>query len=684
MSDSGSPPDNGSDAASPAGGQYVHLVERAETFVRAKGGVVTEEALIGFVFGGRGGASLWQSLLRTMLANQDRLVLRSDGSWVVPSEATSTRQRLLDRFVAIDVETTGLRPATQRVIEVAAIRFEAGVEIERFETLVNPGRAVPKFIAELTGIRDDQLEGAPPFERIAAHLETFVGDAVLVGHNVDFDISFVNAELRRCGRLPWQNPRIDTLGLASRLMPQVRRPGLQSVARRLSIPRRGREHRAGSDAELSAAVALRLAEQAGASGFTSEEEFRALGVPAERRPGERAPRSKPTLDRTMLRTVPHAPGVYIMWDQFDRIIYIGKAKDLRDRVGSYFSQPLGYTRKMDGLLESLDRIEVEVVGSELEALLLESQLIRRYQPRYNRALRSHEQYPFIRVDIANPWPRISLAKARKADGARYFGPFRNANAARQTVDLLNRVVPLRTCTRSFKDARSYGAPCLELDLGRCLGPCVHRANREQYQRLVRDVVAFLDGRDEVLYGLMHAALNEAAVGLDYERAARLRREIQLAGAVVGTQRRLRASAEDHARLLVLPSAQAGSRELLLVAGGRAWARFRAEEDGEAAELAARLAGSWARLVANPPPAVDHDTVDDAHILNRFLALHDGHPAVIVCPAPPACVDWLAVAQRALAMPEDALSFEASGGEDDDSADVASAKAQDEQALADTE
>ncbi len=89
-------------------------------------------------------------------------------------------------------------------------------------------------------------------------------------------------------------------------------------------------------------------------------------------------------------------------------------------------------------------------------------------------------------------------------------------------------------------------------------------------------------------------------------------------------------------------------------------------------------------MANPPPAVDHDTVDDAHILNRFLALHDGHPAVIVCPAPPACVDWLAVAQRALAMPEDALSFEASGGEDDDSADVASAKAQDEQALADTE
>ena len=242
MSDSGSPPDNDSDTVPSTGGQYVHLVERAEAFVRGRGGVASEEALIGFVFGGTGSASLWQSLLRTMLANQNRLVLRSDGHWVVPSQAAPAQHGLLDQFVAIDVETTGLRPTTQRVIEVAAIRYEAGAESERFETLVNPGRAVPKFIAELTGIRDDQLEGAPPFERIAARLESFVGDAVLVGHNVDFDISFVNAELRRCGRLPWQNPRIDTLGLATRLMPQVRRPGLQSVAQRLSIPRRGKEH----------------------------------------------------------------------------------------------------------------------------------------------------------------------------------------------------------------------------------------------------------------------------------------------------------------------------------------------------------------------------------------------------------------------------------------------------------
>ena len=102
-----------------------------------------------------------------------------------------------------------------------------------------------------------------------------------------------------------------------------------------------------------------------------------------------------------------------MRDANEHVVYVGKAKNLRDRVGSYFSQPLGYTRKMDGLIESLLRIQVEVVGSEIEALLLESQLIRRYQPRYNTALRSHEHYPFIRVDVANPWPRVSSGQGAR-------------------------------------------------------------------------------------------------------------------------------------------------------------------------------------------------------------------------------------------------------------------------------
>ncbi|HET7093292.1 MAG TPA: exonuclease domain-containing protein, partial [Thermomicrobiales bacterium] len=420
-------------------------------------------------------------MLRSMLAEQDRIVLRADGCWAVPNGEGGDGGALLDAFIALDVETTGLRPTQQRIIEIAAIRFAGGVEVERFETLLDPGRALPKYIADLTGLSNDALAAAPPFERIVPSLLDFVGQSLLVGHNVDFDINFVNAELRRCGRPSLLNDRLDTLGLAVRLLPHVRKPSLHAVAQRLAIPtQRKQEHRAGPDAALAAGVALRLAEQALGAGFASLDELRSLGAMRQRRSKD-APRGRAILDRSLLRRVPKAPGVYLMRDKYDRIIYVGKAKNLRDRVGSYFSQPLGYTRKMDGLLESLERVDVEVVGSELEALLLESQLIRRYQPRYNRALRSHEQYPFIRVDVGNPWPRITLAKNRRDDGARYFGPYRNASSARQTVDLLNRIVPLRTCSRSFKNARSYGSPCLELDLGRCLGPCVGKADREIYR-----------------------------------------------------------------------------------------------------------------------------------------------------------------------------------------------------------
>ncbi|HEU5433220.1 MAG TPA: exonuclease domain-containing protein, partial [Thermomicrobiales bacterium] len=616
-----------------------HLVERAEAFVRQRGGAVPEDALVAYVFGGVGGPDLWRPLLRSMLADQDRIILRADGCWAVPGGEGDDGGALLEAFVALDVETTGLRPAQQRIIEIAAIRFAGGLEVERFETLLDPGRALPKYIAELTGLSNEALAAAPPFERIAPGFLEFVGQALLVGHNVDFDINFVNAELRRCGRPSLLNDRLDTLGLAVRLLPHVRKPGLQAIAQRLAIPtQRKQAHRAGPDAGLAAMVALRLAAQARDAGFTSVDDLRRLGARGERRPKEEPPRGRAILDRTLLRRVPKAPGVYLMRDKYDRIIYVGKAKNLRDRVGSYFSQPLGYTRKMDGLLESLERVEVEVVGSELEALLLESQLIRRYQPRYNRALRAHEQYPFIRVDVVNPWPRITLAKNRRDDGARYFGPYRNASSARQTVELLNRIVPLRTCPRSFKNARSYGSPCLELDLGRCLGPCVGKADRDAYRALVRDVLAFLDGDEATLYALLHGALTDAAAALDFERAARLRREIEIAHSVVEAQRRLREAVDAHTIMLTLPSAQAGSREVFMVARGRVWARFRVEIESEPRVVADRFQGAWNRLLAAPPSPLDHDGVDDAHILNRWLTQNDGHPALIRCPAPPASVD----------------------------------------------
>ena len=346
-----------------------------------------------------------------------------------------------------------------------------------------------------------------------------------------------------------------------------------------------------------------------------------------------------------------------MRDANEQVVYVGKAKCLRDRVGTYFSQPLGYTRKMDGLIESLSRIQVEIVGSEIEALLLESQLIRRYQPRYNTALRSHEQYPFIRIDVANPWPRVGLAKARKDDGARYFGPFRSAVSARKTVDLINKVIPLRTCTRSFRDARSYGSPCIQLDLGRCLGPCVGRADRDEYRALVHRVIDYVDGRDQALHEVLWEGLEDAAASLDFERASRLRRELQTSLSLTAVQRRLRESTESSWGVLVTASPEPSSREVMLIVRGRIWSQFRIVDSSDVSELGARLSKSWGRFAAAGLRAPDHDSVDDMHILGSWLSRHEGHPVLISIAEDLPDPDWAAVAHRALALRRDQLDFD---------------------------
>ena len=626
------------------------------TFLADCGGRAHEDALVSHVFGTAGSPMLWRPLLKTMFQRELDIVLRADGFWCLRSAHAESPTLLVGDFVALDVETTGLHAYRQRIIEIALIRYRDGVATARFESFVNPGRSIPAYIAKLTGIRDLDVAEAPPFTEIAPDVLDFIGQDRLVGHNVDFDISFVNAELKRADREALINERLDTLGLATRLLPNLKKPNLDRVAQGLGVALSARKlHRAATDAELSGESMLCLAKLAQQQGVQTIPDLYAILSRSVRRPHERVGRGRAVLDRSLLAMIPRAPGVYLMHDAFDQIVYVGKAKNLRDRVASYYSQPLGYTRKMDGLLESLSRIEVEVVGSELEALLLESQLIKRYQPRYNTALRSFEHYPYIRVDISNAWPRMTLVKTRKEDGAAYFGPFRNKTGARKTVDLINRIVPLRTCNRSFKDSRSYGSPCLELDLRRCLGPCVGRADRDQYMAMVRDVVSFLDGRDEVIYERLWRSLEDATDRLDFEKAARLRRDLLDVNATIGAQRQLRQAVESHTLILVLPSAMQHARELLVVVEGRLWAQIRATPEISRTELVARLSRLWSRLLATKRRPVEHSNLDETNILNRWLYQHVEHPAIVPLKAPPETPNWEGVVDQVMSMsPEDLI------------------------------
>ncbi|HUZ00876.1 MAG TPA: exonuclease domain-containing protein [Thermomicrobiaceae bacterium] len=640
-------------AAEEESGGYQQLQQRAYLYVREHAGAVAEEDLIGHVFGSSANVALWRPLLRQVMQTDGRVNLRSDGCWAVRGARPPVSSALPDSYVVVDVETTGLRPFRQRLIEVAAIRYRNGARDAVFTTLVNPGRRVPAYISKLTGIDDAQLVGAPEFQNIASDLVRFLEDDLIVGYNVGFDVGFLDAELKRSGHPGLANERLDLLPLSTQLVGGLRRSGLEAVAQGLGIAVRER-HRAQADAEITALLLARLIELARERGLTSLDSVRraaAADVPVPRR-RTAVGRGRAVLDRSHLAGIPHAPGVYLMHDIHERVIYVGKAKDLRNRVSSYYSQPLGYTRKMDGLLESIARIEVVQTGSELEALLLESQLIRRHGPQFNTQQRNSESYPYVKVDVVNPWPRVTLTRHRDDDGAAYFGPFRIGRAARDVVDLINEIFPLRTCPRSFRTSRSFGSPCLQLSLGRCPGPCVGQADRDGYRQTVQDVVAFLHGgRDDVIARL-HQQLVECAERFDFERAARVRDRIRRVQQLVLSQQLLDETIQRGSVAVVTPSTDAASREVLIVLGGRMWAQVRVGPEDDTAELVARLDQMWRRASSCQLPPVDQDSLDQVHILGRWLRKHAGHPSIL--PIRGESPDWTALLAGVRALGNDDL------------------------------
>lgn len=667
--------------------RYSVLCERALDFVLSKGGIVSEDMLIAYVFGQAGSSALWRPLLRNVLADDDRLVFHANGEWGIPSLASSaaTASDLLDEFVVLDVETTGLKPSRQRVIEIAAIRYRGG-QIERsFETLLNPERAIPEFITRLTTITNEHVREAPRFADIAPEMVEFIGDSLIVGHNVGFDIGFLNAELGRVDAPALVNERLDTMGMAVRFLRSLRKPSLDRVADAVGLSAR-HVHRAGGDARLTAEVAIRLVNEGARQGVTSLDQLKASARVIAPRPRDDIGRARSVLDRSLAHAMPKKPGVYLMRDARGEIVYVGKAKNLRDRVSSYYSQPIGMTRKMDGLIESVTQIDHEMVGSELEALLLESQLIRRLYPRYNTALKKSEHYPYIKVDVTNAWPRVMVARQWKNDGARYYGPYRSATSARKTVDVINSVLPLRTCTRSFKNARSYGKPCIALDLGNCVGPCTGQASSDDYRQMVGDVLRFLDGKDTILYERLHGELEKAAERLDFEKADRLRKNIRSVTTILDEQTRLRNAETLHNLLLVLPSADPECREVMIILRGRIWSQLRVtripawevtaleldeldalivsrpkatrDQSRILEDVSGRLGRSLDRSRNGVMPARDHQSVDEANILNRWLFRNEGHPAMISIPMSDddvVAADPAVLARRVLSLTDDVLA-----------------------------
>jgi len=224
--------------------------------------------------------------------------------------------------------------------------------------------------------------------------------------------------------------------------------------------------------------------------------------------------------------IPDEPGVYLFKDAHGRVIYVGKALSLRSRLSSYFQDPAGLHARTAAMVESAADVEWIVVGNEVESLHLEYNLIKRHRPRFNVRYRDDKSYPYLAITLDEEYPRAMVLRGQKRKGVRYFGPFAHAYAIRETLDLLLRTFPVRTCSQGvFDRCRRINRPCLFYDIGKCAAPCVGHVTTEQHRGIADDLVAFLEGHFEPVLKRLDTDMHGASEAQEYERAARLRDQL---------------------------------------------------------------------------------------------------------------------------------------------------------------
>lgn len=223
-----------------------------------------------------------------------------------------------------------------------------------------------------------------------------------------------------------------------------------------------------------------------------------------------------------LKKLPDKPGVYLMHDQYDTIIYVGKAVNLNNRVRSYFREKIGRGPKIDKMVSLIERFEYIITDTELEALVLENNLIKEYRPKYNTMLRDDKTYPYIKVTVYEPYPRIYFSREMKKDKARYFGPYTSAAAVKDTIDLINKLYRLRTCTRNLPRDCGKDRPCLNYHIGQCCGACTGNVSKEEYQEQLKGALDFLNGNYAPIQRELREKMQAASEAMQYEEAIKYR------------------------------------------------------------------------------------------------------------------------------------------------------------------
>jgi excinuclease ABC subunit C len=343
--------------------------------------------------------------------------------------------------------------------------------------------------------------------------------------------------------------------------------------------------------------------------------------------------ASPALD-SKLDHLPDQPGVYLFKDRSGDVLYIGKAARLADRVRSYFLKGADHTPKTALLVSHVADLETMVTRSELEALILESNLVKRHRPRFNVVLRDDKQYPYLRLPVKDRFPRLSIVRRVQKDGALYYGPYTPAGALRETLKVIKKVFPLATCTIDI-DGTAERA-CIEFEIKRCMAPCTGQQTQEEYHRIVRQVRQFLEGHDRELVDDLRAQMDAAATREDFEEAARLRDRIFKIERTLERQRITQTASIDQDVIGIARHGTSVDLQVLFVRGGLLIGRkdfFWLESADATDEELVRSASEQFYNKEGQPPRELLIPVDipDAGLLAHWLSDKRGEPVRVLAP-----------------------------------------------------
>lgn len=267
-----------------------------------------------------------------------------------------------------------------------------------------------------------------------------------------------------------------------------------------------------------------------------------------------------------IRMLPDSPGCYLMKNREGTIIYVGKAVNLKNRVRSYFRDTV-HTPKVDAMIAHIDDFEILLCETNLEALILECNLIKLHKPYYNILLKDDKHYPYLKADMRQPFPRLELCRKLEQDGARYFGPYIGAGAVRQVMEAVRDVFPLRTCRQALPP-KTEKRPCVNYDIGRCMAPCAGKCTEEQYRAMMEGVLRFLNGDYESVIRSLRKDMEEAAAAMRYEKAARIRDKIKDVEGMMERQIALRTDRSEQDLIAIAQDGLDAMIQVLYIRGGR--------------------------------------------------------------------------------------------------------------------